>query len=89
MTSNDYDPLPNHSSFKLQSNLRSESLHANSEKQAVHVERAELLEVHSELFEHTPDTLNAESRTLIRGAYKTEDRLLLTLDIDQLVQIRA
>ncbi|MBX9790465.1 MAG: chemotaxis protein CheW [Pirellulales bacterium] len=37
--------------------------------------------VDADAFERIPDTLHGEVRTLIKGAYKLPDRLLLTLDI--------
>jgi purine-binding chemotaxis protein CheW len=40
----------------------------------------DVLEVDVDSFEPAPDTLNAAYRSLIRGAYKLERRLLLALD---------
>lgn len=40
----------------------------------------DVVEIESEAFEPAPDTLDASYRTLIRGAYKLERRLLLALD---------
>jgi purine-binding chemotaxis protein CheW len=40
----------------------------------------DVLEVDAAAFEPAPDTLNAAYRSLIRGAYKLEKRLLLALD---------
>jgi purine-binding chemotaxis protein CheW len=37
------------------------------------------------LFEPRPDTLTGPTRALITGTYKTEDRLLLVLDIEECV----
>jgi purine-binding chemotaxis protein CheW len=36
-------------------------------------------------FERPPDTLTGPTRALITGTYKTEDRLLLVLDVDECV----
>lgn len=41
--------------------------------------------VNSSQFEPPPDTLSGNARELIRGAYKLEDRLLLSLDVDRAV----
>lgn len=38
-------------------------------------------------FEEAPDTVPAATRELIKGAYKLENRLLFTLDIDRTVQL--
>ncbi len=47
------------------------------------VDRAgDVVEVEDDHFEEPPDTLKSDSRRLIRGAYKLEDRLLLVLDAD-------
>jgi purine-binding chemotaxis protein CheW len=40
----------------------------------------DVLEVDEDSFEPAPDTLNVAYRSLIRGAYKLEKRLLLALD---------
>lgn len=40
----------------------------------------DVLEIDTHSFEPAPDTLNAAYRTLIRGAYKLEKKLLLALD---------
>lgn len=47
----------------------------------------DVLEVDGAALESTPDTLDSAVRTLIRGAYKLEDQLLLLLDIDEAVKI--
>ena len=39
------------------------------------------------LFEPRPDTLTGPNRALITGAYKTEGRLLLVLDVDECVSV--
>jgi purine-binding chemotaxis protein CheW len=46
-------------------------------------------DVDDDAFETPPDTLDAEARELIRGAYKLEDGLLLVLDIDRVVRLGA
>lgn len=43
-------------------------------------EIGDVREVSDELFEPAPDTLQGESRELIRGSYKLDNRLLLVLD---------
>ena len=40
----------------------------------------DVIEIEAGAFEPAPDTLNAAYRSLIRGAYKLEKRLLLALD---------
>lgn len=44
--------------------------------------------VDDDAFETPPDTLDGVARELITGAYKLEDRLLLVLDIDKVVQLQ-
>lgn len=48
-------------------------------------EIGDVMEVEAEAFERPPETLRGVARELIRGAYKLEDRLLLTLDSDRTV----
>lgn len=50
-------------------------------------EIGDVQEVAADLFEHTPETLSGEARTLIRGAYKLESRLLLVLDTERATQV--
>lgn len=50
-------------------------------------EIGDVLEVTDEDFETPPDTLTGKVRQLIRGAYKLKDRLLLSLDIDRVVDL--
>jgi len=45
--------------------------------------------VQDSLFERPPETLRGEARTLIRGTYKQDDRLLLVLDTERAVTIPA
>lgn len=52
-------------------------------------EIGDVQELDADAFEPAPNTLRGEARTLIRGAYKLEDRLLLALDTDRTVQIRS
>jgi purine-binding chemotaxis protein CheW len=50
------------------------------------VDRAgDVLEVSQETFEFPPETLQGCPRNLIQGAYKLEDRLLLVLDIEKIL----
>jgi purine-binding chemotaxis protein CheW len=46
---------------------------------------ADVVELDDRSFEPVPDTLDGEVRDLIRGAYKTEGRLLLALDVNRAV----
>ncbi|MGQ7295879.1 chemotaxis protein CheW [Quadrisphaera sp. KR29] len=46
---------------------------------------ADVVELDDRSFEPVPDTLDGEVRDLIRGAYKTEGRLLLALDVQRAV----
>jgi purine-binding chemotaxis protein CheW len=45
----------------------------------------DVLDVAEDDFELPPPTLSARSRELIRGAYKLDDRLLLVLNLDPIV----
>ena len=47
----------------------------------------EVVETSSTSFEVPPDTVSAQARTLIRGAYKLDDRLLLALDVPRAVEL--
>jgi purine-binding chemotaxis protein CheW len=49
-------------------------------------EIGDVLEVHSDSYEPTPDSLPAEQRELIRGIYKLEGRLLLVLHTERVLQ---
>jgi purine-binding chemotaxis protein CheW len=49
----------------------------------------EVHEVHEDAFEPPPATLDAAARSLIRGAYKLESKLLHVLDVDEAVHISA
>ena len=52
-------------------------------------EIGDVQEVDADAFEPIPDTLHGEVRTLITGAYKLPDRLLLTLDTAKVVALEA
>src|SRR5262245_21668791 len=47
----------------------------------------DVLEIEEKLFEPPPPTLQGKARELIRGAYKLDDRLLLLLDADAVVNM--
>lgn len=47
----------------------------------------DVLEIETSAFEPAPDTLDAAYRSLIRGAYKLERRLLLALDPSSAVTV--
>ncbi len=47
----------------------------------------EVVETSSAAFEVPPDTVSAKARTLIRGAYKLDDRLLMALDVPRAVEL--
>jgi purine-binding chemotaxis protein CheW len=48
----------------------------------------DVVEVSEEAFEEPPDTLTGIARELIRGAYKLDDALLLSLDVQGAVALR-
>ena len=48
----------------------------------------DVVEVSEEAFEEPPDTLVGIARELIRGAYKLDDALLLSLDVQGAVELR-
>jgi purine-binding chemotaxis protein CheW len=48
-------------------------------------EIGDVLEVTADVFEPAPETLAAAARSLIRGVYKLQDRLLLVLDTERTV----
>lgn len=50
-------------------------------------EIGEVLEVDEDIFEAPPETLQGEARSLIHGAYKLKDRLLLVLDTEKTVTL--
>lgn len=47
----------------------------------------DVLDVEEENFERCPETLTGEARSLIRGAYKLKDCLLLSLDTARVVNL--
>lgn len=47
----------------------------------------DILEVEDGQYEKPPETLKGAAKDLIVGTYKLEDRLLLLLDIDKVIQI--
>jgi purine-binding chemotaxis protein CheW len=49
----------------------------------------DVLDVSDELFEPPPETLKGKTRDMIRGAYKLEHRLLLVLDIAEVLSFVA
>jgi purine-binding chemotaxis protein CheW len=49
----------------------------------------DVIEVEEEQFELPPETLNGPLRDLIIGAYKLESRLLLVLDVQELLSVGA
>ena len=49
----------------------------------------DVLEVSEDNFEPPPETLTGKIRKLIRGAYKLENRLLLILDVEKVVDLTA
>jgi purine-binding chemotaxis protein CheW len=48
----------------------------------------DVVEVSGEAFEEPPDTLTGVARELIRGAYKLDGALLLSLDVEGAVELR-
>ena len=52
-------------------------------------EIGDVVQVDQERFESPPETLQGEQRSLIRGAFKLDGRLLLILDTDKVVHLAA
>jgi purine-binding chemotaxis protein CheW len=52
-------------------------------------EIADVIEVHADQFEPPPETLQGPARSLVEGAYKLNQRLLLVLNTAQAVQAPA
>ena len=50
-------------------------------------EIGDVVAVDESTFEKPPDTLDGIARSLIRGAYKLENRLLLNLDTDKTIRL--
>jgi len=51
-------------------------------------EIGDVVEVSEEAFEPPPDTLQGESRELVRGVYKLKDRLLHALQLDRAIRVQ-
>ena len=49
----------------------------------------DVVQVAAEAFEAPPDTLKGRSRRMIEGAYKLERELLLTLNLDEVVDLQT
>ncbi|MEM9907849.1 MAG: chemotaxis protein CheW [Cyanobacteria bacterium P01_D01_bin.44] len=49
----------------------------------------DVLDVSADNFERPPETLTGQVRTLIEGTYKLDDRLMLVLDVDKVVDVTA
>jgi purine-binding chemotaxis protein CheW len=52
-------------------------------------EIGDVIEVEDDRFEQPPDTLQGIARSLIRGAYKLEGRLMMVLDTERVVGAAA
>ena len=52
-------------------------------------EIGDVIEVEDERFEQPPDTLQGVARSLIRGAYKLEGRLMMVLDTERVIGTAA
>lgn len=50
-------------------------------------EIGDVVEVDPSTFEHSPETVEASTRDLIRGVYKLKERLLLILDTDKVLDM--
>ena len=65
---------------------------ARSEDGAVSLlvdEIGDVVEVSEEAFEPPPDTLQGESRELVRGVYKLKDRLLHALRLERVIRMQS
>jgi len=65
---------------------------ARSEDGAVSLlvdEIGDVVEVSDDAFEQPPDTLQGESRQLVRGVYKLPRQLLHVLQLEKMVQLRT
>jgi purine-binding chemotaxis protein CheW len=49
----------------------------------------DVVETSHDLFEAPPETLTGPARTLVTGAYKLDDQLLLALDVTRAVDVRT
>jgi purine-binding chemotaxis protein CheW len=52
-------------------------------------EIGDVIDVAEDTFEPPPDTVVGAGRAYLRGAYKLDDRLLLVLDTERVVDVRA
>jgi purine-binding chemotaxis protein CheW len=52
-------------------------------------EISDVMDVSEDLFENPPENLRGETRAMIRNVCKLKDRLLLILDIDQLLNLET
>jgi purine-binding chemotaxis protein CheW len=52
-------------------------------------EIGDVLEVDESTFERAPETINREARELVRGVYKLQDKLLLVLDSERVVNLAS
>jgi len=52
-------------------------------------EIGDVLEVDEASFERPPETISNEARELVRGVYKLQDKLLLVLDSEKVVNLAA
>jgi purine-binding chemotaxis protein CheW len=50
-------------------------------------EIGDVVDVEEQLFEHVPETLNAQQREFIHGVYKLKERLLLLLDSEKAMSV--
>ncbi len=48
-------------------------------------EIGDVLEVEEESFERPPETIEGQTRELVRGVYKLQERLMLVLDTERAV----
>jgi purine-binding chemotaxis protein CheW len=50
-------------------------------------EIGDVIEVNSQIYEHSPDMLRGVQRELIDGVYKLKDKLLIALNVDKVVHV--
>lgn len=50
-------------------------------------EIGDVMTVEGEIYEPPPETVSPQTRALISGAYKLDDELLLTLDVEQVIAL--
>ena len=81
--------------FRVEVNSESDSptmiiLDSGTELRSLAVDRVgDVVEVEDRDYEEPPDTLQGEARSLIGGAYKLRDRLLLVLDVEHAMKAAA